>query len=57
MKLIKQTLNGLAFVLTILMVLYGLYKGFDTLELMINILYFSVIIITTFIALLEQVKN
>lgn len=52
---IKAMLRAIAFVLTIAIVLYGLSKGFDTIELVLNFLYFNVIVITTFIDLLEQI--
>ncbi len=41
----ENVLNGIAFVFTIGMVLYGLVKGFDTMELTVNLLYFSVLLI------------
>ena len=42
----KEYLNLITFLFTILIVLYGLTKGFDTIELFMNILYFTVLIIT-----------
>ncbi len=41
----ENALNGIAFIFTIGMVMYGLTKGFDTMELAINLLYFSVLLI------------
>ncbi len=54
---LKSILNAIAFVFTIFMVLYGLTKGFDTLELIMNILYFSVMVIVTFLDLLEELQK
>jgi len=34
---VKETLDLIAFLFTILMVLYGLTKGFDAIELFINL--------------------
>lgn len=34
-----------AFVLTIVLVLYGFTQGFDTIELLVNVIYFIVIIV------------
>lgn len=50
---IKDVLNGLTFLLTIIIVLFGLTKGFDILELSINLMYFSVLVITQLINVLE----
>ena len=41
----EELLNGIAFVFTIGMVLYGVANGFSTLELTTNLLYFSVLLI------------
>jgi hypothetical protein len=38
-------LRVVAFVLTIVLAFYGLVKGFDTIELMINFIYFAIIIV------------
>ncbi len=57
MVAIKSILNGIAFVFTIFMALYGLAKGFDTIELITNFLYFTVVVIVTFIDLLEQLQK
>ncbi len=46
----RDILNVLAFVFTILIVLYAITKGFDTLELIINVMYFTVL-------LLSQIEN
>lgn len=54
MKQIKFFLNTLAFLLTIIMVLYGFLTGFDTFELITNLFYFIVIVIVTFIDLVEE---
>ncbi len=52
---LKTMLHAIAFVFTILMVLYGLNKGFNTIELLMNVIYFGVMVLTTFIDLLEQI--
>jgi hypothetical protein len=57
MKQLKFLLNFLAFLLTIIMVLYGFLTGFDTFELLTNILYFAVMIIVTLIDLFEQIQK
>ena len=41
----EGTLNGIAFIFTIGIVLYGLTKGFNNLELIIYLLYFIVLLI------------
>ena len=41
----ENLLNAIAFVFTVGMVLYGLVNGFSTIELVINLLYFSVLLI------------
>ena len=45
MLTLKDLLNGLAFILTIVLVTYGFTKGYDLIELSIYNLYFIVIII------------
>lgn len=42
----KDALNVVAFLFTILIVLYGLGKGFDSIELSMNIIYFIVLILS-----------
>jgi hypothetical protein len=54
---IKTILHAIAFIFTIFMVLYGLNKGFDTVELLMNIIYFTVVLLTTFIDLIEQITT
>lgn len=54
---IKSMLNGIAFIFTIFMALYGFVKGFDTVELVTNLLYFTVMVIVTFIDLIEQLRK
>lgn len=46
----KDVLNGLAFVFTILIALYAVVKGIDVLEGVVNVLYFTTLI-------LSQVEN
>lgn len=41
----EDVLNAIAFIFTITMVLYGLNKGFDNIELITNLMYFSVLLI------------
>ncbi len=50
---VKRALDMLVFALTIFWVLYGLYKGFNTIELMSNLLYFSALLIKQIIDLWE----
>lgn len=45
MEMMDVVLNILMFVSTITLVLYGLTSGFDTIELIINMTYFSSMII------------
>lgn len=46
----KDILNAIAFVFTILIILYALWKGMDEIELIINLIYFVVL-------LLSQIEN
>lgn len=41
----EEALNSIAFVFTIITVLYGLNKGFDNIELIIYLMYFVVLLI------------
>jgi len=41
----ESVLNALAFVFTIITVLYGVSKGFEGIELIIYLVYFSVLLI------------
>ena len=50
---VKETLNLIAFLFTILIVLYGLTKGFDTIELFLHLIYFTVLILSQ----LENLKE
>jgi len=45
MDTVDVTLNVVMFVSTIVLVSYGLTKGFDTVELIINITYFTSLIL------------
>jgi len=54
MLTLKYLLNGLAFILTIVLVTYGFTKGYDLIELSIYNLYFIVIIIVQIINLSEK---
>lgn len=45
METIDTTLNVVIFVSTIVLVAYGLTKGFDTIELIINMIYFTSLIL------------
>ncbi len=51
---IRYLLNSIAFILTIFLVLYGLNKGFDLVELSVHVIYFAVIIITLLLNLFEK---
>jgi len=42
----KDVLNFIAFLFTILIVLYGLSRGFDTIELFLHVIYFVVLILS-----------
>ncbi len=57
MKRVKLYLDIIAFLLTIIMVLYGLAKGFDVFELLTNVLYFTVMVIVSFLGVLEQIQK
>ncbi len=54
---LKTMLHAIAFIFTIFMVLYGLNKGFDAVELIMNLIYFTVILLTTFIDVIEQISK
>ena len=45
MQNLDIALNVVVFTSTIVLVLYGLTKGFDTIEVVINIIYFSSLIL------------
>jgi len=45
MRTVDATLNVVMFVSTIVLVTYGLTKGFDAIELVINITYFVALIL------------
>ncbi len=49
----QDTLNLIAFIFTILIVLYGLSKGFNTIGLFLNVIYFTVLILSQ----LEKLKR
>ena len=51
---LKDVLNAIVFILTIVLVTYGFSKGYDLVELSIYNLYFLVVIITQFINLFER---
>ncbi len=53
MLIVKDILNGIAFILTIILVLYGFQKGYDVVELVIYNLYFVVVIISQILILSE----
>ncbi|MBS3118184.1 hypothetical protein J4417_00695 [Candidatus Woesearchaeota archaeon] len=46
----RDTLNALAFAFTIFLIVYALQKGMDETELVVNVLYFTVL-------LLSQIEN
>ncbi len=50
----KDKLNGLAFFFTLFLILYGLRKGYNFVELFVYDIYFIVIIITQLINLFEK---
>ncbi|MBL7147575.1 MAG: hypothetical protein ISS82_02005 [Nanoarchaeota archaeon] len=54
MLTIKDMLNGLAFFFTLFLVLYGLRKGYNLVELFVYNIYFMVIIITQLINIFEK---
>ena len=55
MKLtIKDILNFIAFLLTLTLLVYGLTKGYDLVELSIYNLYFIIVIIVQIINLTEK---
>lgn len=57
LRTIKRTLDMLMFALTIFLVLYGLYKGFNVIELTSNLLYFSALLIKQIIDIWESRKR
>lgn len=54
MLMLKDSLNGLAFILTIVLIVYGFSKGYDLIEILIYYLYLIVMIITLSINLFEK---
>jgi len=52
----EAVLNGVAFVFTIITVLYGLTKGFNNLELTVYLMYFVVLLILH-IKILQRTLN
>lgn len=50
---LREILNGVAFILTVLLVLYGLQKGYDLVELFVYNLYFIVMIATQFMNIFD----
>ncbi|MDO8656509.1 MAG: hypothetical protein Q7K45_04680 [Nanoarchaeota archaeon] len=57
LRTVKRTLDLLMFALTIFLVLYGLYKGFNVIELTSNLLYFSALLIKQIIDIWESSKR
>lgn len=53
MTLLKNTLNTIAFILTLVLLVYGFSKGYDMVELSLYNIYFIVIIITQIINIFE----
>ena len=53
MVTIKDVLNSIAFILTLVLIGYGSTKGFDIVELSVYNLYFITMIITQLINLFE----
>ena len=54
MLTLKDLLNGLAFILTIVLIVYGFAKGYDIIEILIYYFYLIVVIITLLINLFEK---
>lgn len=54
---LKKILNILAFVFTIFMVVYGLFKGFNFTELIVNVIYFTVLVIDKILDLINYDEN
>ena len=52
----REILNLIAFIFTILIVGYGLTKGFDTLELFLHLIYFTVLIISQLEYLIDSIS-
>lgn len=55
MERIKTILDSIALIFTIIIVLYGMTKGYDLIDLSLNFMYFIVILITQIIHLLERI--
>ncbi len=51
---IKDILNGLGFAFTLFLSIYGLTRGYDLIELLIYLIYFTTIIIVMLINLFEE---
>lgn len=51
---IKDVLNAVAFILTLVLVLYGISKGYDLIEFFIYDIYFLVVIIAQILNLFEE---
>ena len=54
---IKDFLNGLAFILTIVLVGYGFSKGYDMIEVSIYYLYFITMITSQLIKIFEKIRE
>lgn len=53
MKLLKHTLDAIAFILTLVLLVYGFSKGYDMIEISLYNIYFVVVIITQIINIFE----
>lgn len=51
---LKDVLNGVAFFLTLVLITYGLMKGYDLIELSIYNLYFVTMILIQLVNLFES---
>jgi len=50
---IKDWVNGTIFVFTIIIVVYGMTKGFNTIELVLHVVYFTALILSQVLNLME----
>ena len=56
-RFVRTILDGVLFLLTIILVVYGLRKGFNLIELSINVIYFSALICKMIFDWIENITD
>ena len=54
---LKNFLDLFIFILTLVMVMYGLYKGFNVIELIVNLGYFSALLSKMIVDFIADVRT